>query len=37
MGKFDDLEEPDRTFVNLSDEFEKADNLDVMKTYWKLK
>jgi len=32
MGKFDDLEEPDRTFVDLSDEFEKADYLDAMKT-----
>jgi len=37
MGKFDDLEEPDRTFVDLSEEFEKADYLDAMKTYWKLK
>jgi len=37
MGKFDDLEEPDRTFVDLSDEFEKADYLDAMKTYRKMK
>jgi uncharacterized protein YfbU (UPF0304 family) len=37
MGKFDNLEELDRTFFDLSDEFEKADYLDVMKTYWKLK
>jgi hypothetical protein len=37
MGKFDDLEEPDRTFVDLQDEFEKADYLDAMKTYRKLK
>jgi hypothetical protein len=35
--KFDNLEEPDRTFVDLSDEFEKADYLDAMKTYRKLK
>jgi hypothetical protein len=37
MGKFDDLEEPDRTFVNLPKEFEKADYLNAMKTYQKLK
>jgi len=37
MGKFDDLEEPDRTFVDLSDEFEKVEYLDAMKTYRKLK
>jgi hypothetical protein len=37
MGKFDDLEEPDRTFVDLQDEFEKADYLEAMKTYRKVK
>jgi hypothetical protein len=37
MGKFDNLEEPDRTFMDLSDEFEMADYLDAMKTYRKLK
>jgi hypothetical protein len=37
MGMFDDVEEPDRTFIDFSDEFEKADYLDAMKTYQKLK
>jgi len=37
MGKFDNLEEPDRTFVDLRDEFEKADYLEAMKTFRKQK
>jgi hypothetical protein len=29
--------EPDRTLVDLSDDFEKADYIEAMKTYQKLK
>jgi hypothetical protein len=37
MGKFDNLEEPDPTFVDVSNKFEKADYLEAMKTYGNLK
>jgi hypothetical protein len=33
MGQFDNLEEPDSTLVDLSDEFKKADYIEAMKTY----
>ncbi len=31
------MEEPDRTLVDLSNEFEKSDHIEAMKTYRKLK
>jgi hypothetical protein len=37
QGRIEELEEPDKTFVDLTDEFEKMAYIEDMKTYRKLK